>query len=337
MRRGRRVIGDLYHLLHAGDDLGPMDEWYDEVFTPRRGILDDDYFAPQARQASMVAIADCIVEAMAPRKDVAGWELTPMGKFNSRFGNHWHSVAFYTDDVGALWDRLIDRGIRVVKGGKPEQGDGGRPGPFTPIYTHPRDTVTQLEFTRQRPREHARDFAASGEVDPRYLPGWSSVWWSTNHPLGIERLSYITVVADDEAKARRVFLDVLGGTLLAESHSPLTETRDLYLALGTQTVLQLSFPDNATSLAGSDLAMNGESLHAVAFTVSDLNVAADFLMTKGLSIAGRDDQTILVDPATSFGAPYRFTTLRLPGDPRDTAPGSPRGPGPLTPSAGARR
>ena len=57
------MIGDLYHLLHAGDELAPMDEWYDEVFSPRRGILDDDYFAPQVRQASMVAIADCIVEA----------------------------------------------------------------------------------------------------------------------------------------------------------------------------------------------------------------------------------------------------------------------------------
>ncbi len=313
------MIGDLYHLLHAGDDLAPMDEWYDEVFSPRRGILDDDYFAPQVRQASMVAIADCIVEAMAPRKDVAGWESTPMGKFNSRFGHHWHSVAFYVDDVGALWDRLIDNGIRVVRGGPSEDGADGRPGTFTPIYTHPRDTVTQLEFARRRPRVHARDFAQSGEVDPRYLPGWSGAWWSTHHPLGIERLGPITVVSHDEDKVRRVFLDVLGGTLLDERHSALTETRDLYVALGTQTVLQLSFPDNATSLAGSDLASNGESLHAVAFSVRNLQAAADFLTSKGLSIAARDDETILIDPATSLGAPFRFTTLRIPGDPRDAS------------------
>ena len=282
MRRRRKVIGDLYHLLHAGDDLAAMDEWYDEIFSPRRGILDDDFFAPQARQASMVAIADSLVEAMAPRKDIAGWESTPLGKFNSRFGNHWHSVAFYADDIGALWDRLTDHGIRVVMGGRPDDGVEGRPGPFTPVYTHPRDTITQLEFVRRRPRAHARDFAQSGEVDPRYLPGWSSTWWSTNHPLGIDRLSYITVVSDDEDKGRRVFLDVLGGALLSESHSSLTETRDLYVALGTQTVLQLSFPDNVTSLAGTDLATSGEALHAVAFTVRDLNAAVDFLTSKGL-------------------------------------------------------
>lgn len=162
------------------------------------------------------------------------------------------------------------------------------------------------------------DFAQSGEVDPRYLPGWSSAWWSTHHPLGIERLGYITVVSDDEEKARRVFLDVLGGTLLVEDRSPLTETRDLYLAIGTQTVVQLSFPDNATSLAGRDLATSGATLHAAAFTVRDLDAAAAFLTSKGVSIAGRDDETILIDPADSFGAPFRFTTRRLPGDPRDS-------------------
>jgi catechol 2,3-dioxygenase-like lactoylglutathione lyase family enzyme len=310
-------VGDLYHVIHAGDELAPMDEWYDAVFTPRRGILDDDYFEPQKRQASMFAIADCIVEAMAPRKDIAGWRSSPMGKFNSRFGSHWHSIAFYADDVGLLWDHLIDQGIRVVKGGNPGDGADSRPGELTPIYTHPRDTITQLEFARRRPRESVRDFALPGEVDPRYLPGWSSDWWSTNHPLGIERMSYITLVTADEEKARRVFIDVLGGTHLMEGRSPLTKTRDLYISLGTQTVLQLSIPERETSLAGIELATHGESLNSLAFTVRDLPAVAQFLATKGVAIASRDDQTILVDPADSFGAPYRFTTFRAPGDPRD--------------------
>jgi hypothetical protein len=317
---GEPSVGDLYHVIHAGEELAPMDEWYDAMFSPRRGILDDDYFEPQKRQASMVAIADCLVEAMAPRKDIAGWDATPMGKFNARFGSHWHSVAFYADDVGPLWDRLIDHGIRVVRGGKPGDGVDGRPGEFTPIYTHPRDTITQLEFARLRPRAGVRDFAVPGEVDPRYLPGWSSDWWSTHHPLGIERMSYITVVTADEEKARRVFVDVLGGTHLVESRSTLTGTRDLYISLGTQTVLQLSIPEDATSLAGRELATHGESLHSLAFTVRDLQAVEQFLATKGMAIAARDDETILVDPASSFGAPYRFTTFRAPGDPRDRAP-----------------
>jgi catechol 2,3-dioxygenase-like lactoylglutathione lyase family enzyme len=310
-------IGDLYHVIHAGDELAPLDDWYDSVFSPRRGILDDDYFAPQNRQASLAAIADCIVEAMAPRQDTAGWESTPLGKFIARFGSHWHSVALYVDEVGPVWDRLLERGIRVVKGGRPEDSPDGRPGEFTPIYTHPRDTITQLEFMRRRPRLVARDFAAPGELDPRYLPGWDGDWWRTNQPLGIARLAYISVVTADVDKARRVFVDVLGGTPLLESRSALTQTTDLYVALGSQTVLQICRPDGAGSLAGHDLATNGETLHAVAFTVADLDSAEAYLRQRGLTILGRDAETLLVDPASSFGAPYRFTTFRAPGDPRD--------------------
>jgi hypothetical protein len=97
----------------------------------------------------------------------------------------------------------------------------------------------------------------------------------------------------------------------------LTETSDLYVALGTQTVLQISVPDDARSLAWSDLAANGETLHAVAFTVVDLDAAETYLRRRGLTILDRDAETLLVDPATSFGAPYRFTTFRAPGDRRD--------------------
>jgi catechol 2,3-dioxygenase-like lactoylglutathione lyase family enzyme len=310
-------IGDLYHVIHAGDALAPLDDWYDSTFSPRRGILDNNYFAPQNREASLVAIADCIVEAMASRQGTPGWESTPLGKFNARFGQHWHSIALYVDHVGPVWERLMEHGIRVVMGGRAEDNPDGRPGEFTPIYTHPRDTITQLEFMRRRTRVTARDFAAPGDLDPRYLPGWTGDWWRTHHPLGIERLAYITVVTADVDKARRVFVDVLGGTPLLEARSALTETSDLYVALGSQTVLQISRPDNEDSLAGRDLATNGEALHAVAFTVADLGGAEAYLRRRGLTILDRDAETLLVDPASSFGAPYRFTTFRAPGDRRD--------------------
>jgi catechol 2,3-dioxygenase-like lactoylglutathione lyase family enzyme len=312
-------IGDLYHVIHAGDELASLDAWYDTVFFPRRGILDNDYFAPQNREASLLAIGDCIVEAMAPRKETAGWQSTSLGKFNARLGSHWHSIAFYTDDVGAVWERLVEQGIRVVIGGRPEDSPDGRPGAFTPIYTHPRDTVAQLEFMRRRPRLVARDFAMPGELDPRYLPGWSSDWWRTHHPLGIERLAYLSLVTADREKAHRLFVEILGGTVLLESHSALTGTTDLYIALGTQTILQIALPDDGHSVAGRDLAANGEALHAVAFTVADLDAAERHLGQQGLAILGRDAETLVVDPAGSFGAPYRFTTFRAPGDPRDGA------------------
>ena len=40
------------------------------------------------------------------------------------------------------------------------------------------------------------------------------------------------------------------------------------------------------------------------------------LEAKGITIVARDDTTILADPADTYGAPFRFTTRAVPGDPR---------------------
>jgi len=50
--------------------------------------------------------------------------------------------------------------------------------------------------------------------------------------------------------------------------------------------------------------------------VADLEVAARHLEQCGVTIVDRDDETLVTDPADTFGAPFRFTTRRIPGDPR---------------------
>jgi len=57
--------------------------------------------------------------------------------------------------------------------------------------------------------------------------------------------------------------------------------------------------------------------HAMAFTVEDLDHVASHLTDTGVAVLDRDDTTIIADPADSYGAPFRFTTWRVPGDPRD--------------------
>jgi hypothetical protein len=83
-------------------------------------------------------------------------------------------------------------------------------------------------------------------------------------------------------------------------------------------VLELTHPTRSDSVAGKDLAAYpGGMCHAMTFTVADLDQAAAHLADAGVGVLGRDDTTIVVDPADSFGAPFRFTTWRVPGDPRD--------------------
>jgi hypothetical protein len=62
----------------------------------------------------------------------------------------------------------------------------------------------------------------------------------------------------------------------------------------------------------------GETLKplVVAWRVSSLDATEQYLAAKGVPVIGRDDNTILADPALTFGGPLRFTTWDVPGDPR---------------------
>jgi hypothetical protein len=53
------------------------------------------------------------------------------------------------------------------------------------------------------------------------------------------------------------------------------------------------------------------------FTVANLDQVATHLGHVGVPVLDRDETTIILDPTDAFGAPFRFTTWRAPGDPRD--------------------
>lgn len=296
-------IGKMFHIVHVSEALRPLDAWYDDVFVPRRGMMDNNYSAREMREGSLLAIGDTMIETMASAPQ-PGSEMLPVGKFFARFGRHLHSLAWYTGDVGAVWERLVDQGIRVIHyqpTDRPVEGD---------IYTHPKDTLTQLEFF-QPPA------VTGGPPDVRFDPTWPEQWAASVNPLGVQRLAYATVVARDMDRAISIYVDVLGGTIIDQGSSALTGTVNTYVAIGPETVVELAMPADTGSLAGRDLAALGESCHALAFAVTDLDQVAGHLGAKGIAILARDDTTILADPADTYGAPIRFTTLATSGDPRD--------------------
>jgi hypothetical protein len=69
-------IGDIFHIIHVSETLEPLDAFYDSVFGPRRGIMDGSYSALEKRDASLIAIGNCIIEPMAPSKHVEGWDVS---------------------------------------------------------------------------------------------------------------------------------------------------------------------------------------------------------------------------------------------------------------------
>jgi hypothetical protein len=305
-------VGKLFHVTHITEDLAPLDVWYDRVFAPVRGVMDGQYSERERRMGSLLVIGDAVIEAMSPSAEPEAAAM-PIGRFQAKFGRHWHSVAWFCDDIRSVWDRLVEAGIPVLQpGGRtdppPEDGD---------IYTHPKATFTQLEFY-QPTVETGGPQGPGPFADPRFVPGWTERWQASPNPLGIERMTYVSIVVPELEEATTLYRGAVGATLLWRGESELTGTESTYVSLGPETVIELAHPTRADSVAGTDLAAYpGGMCHAMTFTVADLDRSAAHLADVGVGILARDDSTIVVDPADSFGAPFRFTTWSVPGDPRD--------------------
>jgi catechol 2,3-dioxygenase-like lactoylglutathione lyase family enzyme len=291
-------IGRLFHLTHVVSDLGAVDRWYDEVFSVTRFY--NGYEELAGRDASLVAISDLVLEPMAPAR---GRELKNLSvqRFHDRFGQHFHSIAWYVDDVEAISQRLDRHGLRLFN----ITGRQVAPNDRTPaIWTHPKETFGQLEFAK-----HA-DYIA----DPRFDPSWSAARWR-EHPLGIDGTSHIGVVVRDLTTATRLYCDVLDGALFHEAVVP-DRKRSAFVAIGDGTVVELAEPLAATSPEGRELERHGEGIHALVFRTGDLEGARAFLEEHGLAPEQDDDDTIVLGPAEAFGMTVGFTRRALPDDPR---------------------
>lgn len=103
-------IGKEFHLLHVVSDLNAVDEWYDRVFSVRRFVR--NYMKAAMRKASLVLIGDFVMEPAQPVKS-EGWEKSALGKFYQRYGEHFHSIAWYVDDLRETSVELGKHKIRM--------------------------------------------------------------------------------------------------------------------------------------------------------------------------------------------------------------------------------
>jgi hypothetical protein len=293
-------VGKEFHLLHVVNDLDTVDGWYDEVFAVRRFVRNSMKAA--MRKASLVLIGDFVMEPAQPLQRMPGWERSALGKFYSRYGQHFHSIAWYVDDLAATCARLTERGIRLfdMVGNvvtEASRRDGA-------VWTHPQDTHAAFEFAAV-----PRFF-----IDPRFQPGWSTSFTRDEHPLGIERASHLTMLFRDLADARLVYEHALGGARIHESEVP-GRKRSVFYAVGEDTVIEAVQPLSSDSPEGVDLARAGEGVYSVTFKSKGLKRAADHLRAKNLRFA-EDGDSLVIDPSDAFGMVLSFTEDKIPNDPR---------------------
>ena len=293
-------IDNLFHVIHVVDDVEGVDEWYENIFGGRR-IFWRQFSKHELRDASMMVFSDCVIEVMSP-SNVEGAQDKPVGRFHGRFGQRLHSIAFFVTGLPELFERLRARDI-------PLYGDGGgrieRPPERGAIYTHPRQTYGQLEFMER----------IGDARDPRFQPGWAPGYWRDEHPLGLERMSHLTVVVRDLDQAKEFYGGLLEGKLLHEGSSRLA-ANSAFFQVSPDTIVELARPSNGDSLAAQDLEANGQMLHAVTFKVKDLDQAGRHLEGLGVKANPLGSEALEVGPDQAFGARLIFCRDTIPNDPR---------------------
>ena len=291
-------IGKLFHLTHVVSDLGAVDKWYDDVFAVTRYY--HGYAKAAGRDASLIAIGEVIMEPMTPAR-VANLRNQSVKRFHDRFGQHFHSIAWYVDDVPEISTHLDKHRLRLwdVVGNRVTP-----PNEKFAVWTHPKESHGQLEFA----------VIGSNTIDPRLQPAWSSEFWRERHPLGIERASHITAVVGDVSVAKRFYTEVLGAKVIDERSTPIKQSA--FVAVGEDTVVELVQPTSSNTPEARDLEKNGEGFFALTFKTRNLAKAADFLKSKQLRPDQDTDGSIVLGQDQAFGMTIGFTERSIPNDPR---------------------
>lgn len=292
-------IGKLFHLTHVVSDLDAVDRWYDEIFSVCRFYR--AYMKPAVREASLLTISDCVMEPVQLAR-VPGAEKSPIGKFYARFGQHFHSIAWYVESVEDTCTALNKSNIRLydLVGNLVQEPQGK-----LAVWTHPKDTHALLEFA----------VIEKFTIDARLQPGWSATFWRDQQPLGIERASHITVLVRDLQEGKALYQDTLGGKLLHEEETP-GQKKSAFFAVGEDTVIEVAQPLSMASPEGRDMEQAGEGIYSVTFKTKDLKRAADFLRSKKQRIEAQGADSLVLNREDAFGMVIGFTQRRIPNDPR---------------------
>ena len=284
-------ISRVFHLTHVVDDLDATLRWYDEVLGAE--LLSSPMRGPTGGNICLLLVGDLVVLPMSPAADDAG-----TSRFRQRFGQHLHSIAWFVEDPADLVETLQGRGLAL-------RDEYGRPldGIEHEIWTPPRQAPCLLEFFRS-PTEAGEGSGVGLPHDPRFDPDWVP---PSGHPLGITQTACLTVVSEEPERATGFFTEALHGKVIAEVGETAWATRSTFVQVGDFTVVEVARPLEKTSVAATDLAQNGEILHAVTFQVGDLTAAGDYLEAKGMRTERPATHALTVNPEDTAGLLVRFT------------------------------
>ena len=303
-KTGDYGIGMMIHSVHMTDDVPALNKFYEEVFGGLlyMGVDEPNFLPVEDRWAGLVQISDLCIETMAPNFPVD--PMKPVGKFYSKFGKHLHSVGNQVDDLVGLGNHLIEQGVYI---GAPGGGKLTELDPETVyFYPSPRDmNGLMVELCR-----------VDMPGDPRLLETWSSQvrMWETGHPMGIRGMAYFTLGVKDLDLAVETYVGKIQAVPIADGVEDSGRYRYQLVQLG-DSLLQLAQPLDADTPLGEHVAKWGNMIYGITLKVADIDAAAAWLTKKNVRSEKLRDGLLAANPEDCHGAPYFFTTDRVPNDP----------------------
>jgi hypothetical protein len=294
-------IGKLFHLTPLVDDLSAAEFFFVGLFSPI--CVYRDYSPHWHRDASMLIVADTVIEPMQPYPPATGQKGTSWFRYVDKYGPRVHNLAFYVQDAPALAQRFTDAGIAITDGGV-----------SSTVFTYPRSTAPMLEIFE--PGEHRT-------TDPRFAAHWPAFcdeFWTEGQSLGLRRLSHVTVVVADHRATARFYVDVLDSVKLPEQSSSVVGAEATFVMVGEDTVVELAQPMTKECPIRSDLETVGECVTGATFTVKDVDaVVARLAVAQRLPAWTQTACRIDFDRASTWNCQYTLTEDNLVGDPRVSA------------------
>jgi hypothetical protein len=88
------------------------------------------------------------------------------------------------------------------------------------------------------------------------------------------------------------------------------------VAVGEDTVVELTQPLSLASPEGREMEANGEGIYSVTFATRDLARANTFLKSKQLRPEPEGAESLVLGKDQAFGMVVKFTERKIPDDPR---------------------
>lgn len=276
------VPGHLHRVALAVDDAASAHEWFNDVLGA--GALNSDEHPDDIRSGGEADLAGTDVRmfrlggypVIVLSKGAPGG---PVATFLERYGPGVHSLAWEIDDMWAVQNLLIERGIRI--------GAVNIPGRH--FFMHPRDTHGVLmEWTDDTFGGNKRHEDEGGGV------------------VDVTGLAWVTAAVTD-AESTATFLTDLAGATPVSGNARGPEDRELTidLGIGDMTLRLVTALSPESPYASND---GSSGLYSYALRVADLDAALTGLEAAGVPTVRRERGLAATDPSATFGVPIEWTT-----------------------------